>query len=50
MYGAEWRDIFLLDADGVVLDKRNLTEFSLTESTNAESYAEVLRAAASSAF
>lgn len=43
LYGAAWRDIFLLDADGVVLDERNLTEFSLTDGANAAAYADVLR-------
>ena len=46
LYGAEWRDIFLLDADGLVLDRRNLTEFSLTDADNATAYADVLRDAA----
>ncbi len=33
-YGAEWRDLFLVDEDGTVTWKRNLTSFDLQDPVN----------------
>lgn len=43
LYGAEWRDLFTVDADGVIVDQRNLTDFDLTVSSNTDTFAELLR-------
>lgn len=43
LYGAAWRDLFTVDADGLIVDQRNLTDFDLTVSSNADTFAELLR-------
>jgi hypothetical protein len=39
---AEWRDIFVLDADGVIIDHRNLTAFDLTNTELFTTYQNML--------
>jgi hypothetical protein len=46
LFGAEWRDVFVTDPDGVVTEVKNLTSYDLTDSANADAFADALRDAA----
>jgi hypothetical protein len=41
-WGAEWRDIFVVDGSGIVVDKRSLTSFDLQDDDNYAAYKALL--------
>ena len=44
-WAAEWRDVFVLDADGVVVDIYNLTSHSLGEEANVAEFEQIIATA-----
>ena len=43
-FGAQWRDIFVVDVDGFIVDKQNLTELDLTVKNTRDVFGDSIRA------